>query len=226
VLAPTELELDALADVVLVSEGDAGALGWPATAARRTRCASCPAPAWSSATRRRRQGNVRRGWTRSRSRHRGRSRTRSSTGGTDLSVYDPHGPLPGIEPSEAEMDPSRGTIPIELRNGKLARIAQWREQTGAENLSILQLIRRVSPQHRSFVGMPSQVADEWVHYVRRGPRTVSTSPRTWSPPRWRTSWTSWCRSFRSAARTEPNTRGRRCASTSACPLRADLQATA
>lgn len=28
------------------------------------------------------------------------------------------------------------------------------------------LVRRVTPRQRSFVGTPSQVADEWVHYVR------------------------------------------------------------
>ncbi|WP_436758330.1 NtaA/DmoA family FMN-dependent monooxygenase [Streptosporangium sp. V21-05] len=86
--------------------------------------------------------------------------------GTDLSAYDPHGPLPDIEPGEAELDPSRGTLPIERRTGKLALIARWREQAEAENLSIVRLVRRVTPQHRSFVGTPSQIADEWTHYVR------------------------------------------------------------
>ncbi|XVQ89022.1 NtaA/DmoA family FMN-dependent monooxygenase [Microbispora siamensis] len=85
---------------------------------------------------------------------------------TDLSGYDPHGPLPDIEPSQAELDPSRGTLPIERRTGKLATIARWREQAAAENLSILQLVRRVTPRERAFVGTPSQVADEWVRYVR------------------------------------------------------------
>ena len=44
-----------------------------------------------------------------------------------LSAYDPHGPLPDIEPVEGELDPSRGTIPIADRTGKLDRIRQWRE---------------------------------------------------------------------------------------------------
>ena len=43
--------------------------------------------------------------------------------GKDLSGYDPDGPLPDIDPADGELDPSRGTIPIELRTGKLARIA-------------------------------------------------------------------------------------------------------
>ncbi|MBB5625251.1 NtaA/DmoA family FMN-dependent monooxygenase [Sphaerisporangium krabiense] len=85
---------------------------------------------------------------------------------TDLSAYDPHGPLPDIEPGTGELDPSRGTLPIDLRTGKLATIARWRELAAAENLSIVQLVRRVSPRQRSFVGTPSQIADEWVHYVR------------------------------------------------------------
>ncbi|MBE3016233.1 NtaA/DmoA family FMN-dependent monooxygenase [Microbispora sp. NEAU-D428] len=85
---------------------------------------------------------------------------------TDLSDYDPHGPLPDIEPSQAELDPSRGTLPIERRTGKLATIARWREQAAAEKLSILQLVRRVTPRERAFVGTASQVADEWVRYVR------------------------------------------------------------
>ncbi|WP_066360193.1 NtaA/DmoA family FMN-dependent monooxygenase [Herbidospora mongoliensis] len=85
---------------------------------------------------------------------------------TDLSAYDPNGPLPGIEPSEGELDPSRGTIPIERRTGKHALIAEWRALSEAENLSILQLVRRVTPEHRTFVGTPSQIADEWTHYVR------------------------------------------------------------
>ncbi|MDB4872589.1 MAG: F420-dependent methylene-tetrahydromethanopterin reductase [Gemmatimonadales bacterium] len=86
--------------------------------------------------------------------------------GTDLSAYDPHGPLPDIDPSEEELDPSRGTIPIEWRSGKLARIAQWREQAEQQNLSILDLAREVAPRHPPFVGTPSQVADRWVEYVR------------------------------------------------------------
>jgi hypothetical protein len=47
--------------------------------------------------------------------------------GTDLSVYDPDGPLPDIEPSADELDPSRGTIMIERRSGKLALIQGWRD---------------------------------------------------------------------------------------------------
>ncbi len=86
--------------------------------------------------------------------------------GADLSAYDPNGPLPDIAPSEGELDPSRGTIPIEQRTGKLERIAAWRERAQEQNLSMLQLYREVSPRERWFVGTPAQIADQWVHYVR------------------------------------------------------------
>jgi alkanesulfonate monooxygenase SsuD/methylene tetrahydromethanopterin reductase-like flavin-dependent oxidoreductase (luciferase family) len=89
--------------------------------------------------------------------------------GTDLSGYDPDGPLPDIEPVEGELDPSRGTIPIERRTGKAAQVAQWRELAEAKQLSIRQLALEVAPGQRAgFVGTPSQVADEWAHYVRTG----------------------------------------------------------
>ncbi|GAB3282573.1 NtaA/DmoA family FMN-dependent monooxygenase [Kineosporia babensis] len=86
--------------------------------------------------------------------------------GSDLSAYDPHGPLPDIEPTDAELDPSRGTISIADRTGKLDRIAAWRTLAAEKNLSILGLYREVSPRERSFVGTPAQIADLWVHYVR------------------------------------------------------------
>lgn len=86
--------------------------------------------------------------------------------GTDLSAYDPDGPLPEIEPSEDELDPSRGTISIERRSGKLALIQKWRELAAERGLSIRELALEVSPGHASFVGTPAQIADEWTRYVR------------------------------------------------------------
>ncbi|GAA1033198.1 MULTISPECIES: LLM class flavin-dependent oxidoreductase [Amycolatopsis] len=85
--------------------------------------------------------------------------------GQDLSAFDPHGPLPDVEPAEGELDPSRGTISIEHRTGKLERIQQWRELAEAKNLSIHQLVQEVEPRHHSFVGTPAQVADEWARYA-------------------------------------------------------------
>jgi len=85
--------------------------------------------------------------------------------GTDLSAYDPDGPLPDIEPSEGELDPSRGTISVERRSGKLALIRKWRELAAERGLSIRELALEVSPGSPSFVGTPSAVADEWTRYV-------------------------------------------------------------
>lgn len=88
--------------------------------------------------------------------------------GVDLSAYDPDGPLPDIEPSDAELDPSRGTISIDRRSGKRALIESWRTRVAAENLSIRQLALQVSPGRPPFVGTPGQVADEWARYARAG----------------------------------------------------------
>ncbi|MFF4835428.1 NtaA/DmoA family FMN-dependent monooxygenase [Streptomyces sp. NPDC001315] len=85
--------------------------------------------------------------------------------GTDLSAYDPDGPLPDIEPSEDELDPSRGTIAIAHRTGKTALIRKWRELATERDLSIRQLVLEVAPGHPAFVGTPSAVADEWTRYV-------------------------------------------------------------
>ena len=86
--------------------------------------------------------------------------------GTDLSGYDPDGPLPDIEPVEGELDPSRGTISIEHRTGKLERIRKWRELAAERGLSIRDLALQVAPGHPAFVGTPSQIADEWTRSVR------------------------------------------------------------
>jgi alkanesulfonate monooxygenase SsuD/methylene tetrahydromethanopterin reductase-like flavin-dependent oxidoreductase (luciferase family) len=86
--------------------------------------------------------------------------------GTDLSAYDPDGPLPDIEPTEDELDPSRGTIAIERRSGKLELIQSWRDLAAERGLSIRQLVLEVSGGHASFVGTPGQIADTWAHYVR------------------------------------------------------------
>jgi FMN-dependent oxidoreductase (nitrilotriacetate monooxygenase family) len=86
--------------------------------------------------------------------------------GQDLSAYDPDGPLPDIEPTEDELDPSRGTISIANRTGKLGIIEGWRALAAEKHLSIRQLVLEVSPTQRFFVGTPAQVAETWIHYVR------------------------------------------------------------
>jgi len=86
--------------------------------------------------------------------------------GRDLSAYDPDGPLPDIEPSTDELDPSRGTIAIERRTGKLQLIESWRDLAAEQGLSIRQLVLEVSGGHATFTGTPGQIADTWAHYVR------------------------------------------------------------
>jgi FMN-dependent oxidoreductase (nitrilotriacetate monooxygenase family) len=88
--------------------------------------------------------------------------------GRDLSAYDPDGPLPDIEPSAEELDPSRGTIAIERRSGKLQLIEGWRDLAAERGLSIRQLVLEVSGGHATFTGTAGQIADTWAHYVRTG----------------------------------------------------------
>ncbi|MFJ9161574.1 NtaA/DmoA family FMN-dependent monooxygenase [Streptomyces griseoviridis] len=103
--------------------------------------------------------------------------------GTDLSAYDPDGPLPDIEPTADELDPSRGTVAVEHRTGKLALVQKWRALAAERDLSIKELVREVSPVHPTFVGTPGAVADEWARYLRDGavdgfnlaPHTLPTS---------------------------------------------------
>ncbi|MBM9469276.1 NtaA/DmoA family FMN-dependent monooxygenase [Nakamurella leprariae] len=86
--------------------------------------------------------------------------------GKDLSAYDPDGPLPDIDPVENELDPSRGTLAIDQRTGKLAQIDRWRAQAAEQGLSIRELALSIAGGHRTFVGTPSEIADTWTHFVR------------------------------------------------------------
>jgi FMN-dependent oxidoreductase (nitrilotriacetate monooxygenase family) len=74
---------------------------------------------------------------------------------TDLSSYDPDGPLPEVEPTD---DPTitQGRV----RHGDPKAVAAaWRGRAEAENLSIRELIIAVTSRQQ-FVGTPAQVADE------------------------------------------------------------------
>ncbi len=73
----------------------------------------------------------------------------------DLSVYDPDGPLPDLEPAD---DPT--VTQGRVRHGDpKALAAMWRERAEAENLSIRELVIAVTSRQQ-FVGTPAQVADE------------------------------------------------------------------
>ena len=142
------------------------ARGWPGTAGRRTRCEISRAPPWCSATRPPRREERARWITREQTTGPRAIAFLEQYWGKDLSGYDPDGPLPDIDPADGELDPSRGTIPIELRTGKLERIAGWRKLSAERGLSIRDLVIEVTPRHNAFVGTPGQVADEWTRYVR------------------------------------------------------------
>jgi alkanesulfonate monooxygenase SsuD/methylene tetrahydromethanopterin reductase-like flavin-dependent oxidoreductase (luciferase family) len=86
--------------------------------------------------------------------------------GKDLSAYDPEGPLPDIDPVDTELDPSRGTLSIDARTGKLDQIERWRKLASDKGLSIRELVLEVSPASRFHSGTPAQVADRWTELVR------------------------------------------------------------
>lgn len=87
--------------------------------------------------------------------------------GTDLSSYDPDGPLPDIDPVVAETDVTRGSGFAGVKVQQL--IAQWREQAEAESLSIRAFVtKRSSRLDSSFVGSYTEIADELARYARNG----------------------------------------------------------
>lgn len=83
--------------------------------------------------------------------------------GTDLTSYDPDGPLPDIDPDFDNTSITRGRV----RHVKDPRpVAQaWRDKAEAENLSIRELVIEVSAR-QSFVGTPSTVAEEMNRYIQ------------------------------------------------------------
>jgi FMN-dependent oxidoreductase (nitrilotriacetate monooxygenase family) len=83
--------------------------------------------------------------------------------GRDLTAYDPEGPLPDIEPDLGGASVTRGRVRHDRDVAATAR--QWRELAEAENLSIRELVIRVSGRH-SFVGTPQHVAEEINRYVQ------------------------------------------------------------
>jgi FMN-dependent oxidoreductase (nitrilotriacetate monooxygenase family) len=82
---------------------------------------------------------------------------------TDLSGYDPDGPLPASDPSGADE-----TI-IQGRAGqypdRLATANEWRARAAQKNLSIRELIIEVTGR-QSFIGTPARVAAELDTYVQ------------------------------------------------------------
>ena len=75
--------------------------------------------------------------------------------GTDLSAYDPDGPLPEIDPVQEVSGETRGAG-FRAAQAKATADA-WRERAAAEKLSIRELVIRLN-SGRGFVGSPSSVA--------------------------------------------------------------------
>ncbi len=80
----------------------------------------------------------------------------------DLSDLDPDGPLPPFDPDLAAPDISRGRVP--LTDDRMKTAQQWRERAEAKGLSIRELMIEVA-NPASFIGTPSQVADQIVERV-------------------------------------------------------------
>lgn len=85
--------------------------------------------------------------------------------GTDLSAYDPEGPLPDIDPVQDVTGETRGAG-FRAAQAKTTADA-WRERAEAENLSIRELVIRLN-SGRGFVGSPSSVAATLQRYADAG----------------------------------------------------------
>jgi FMN-dependent oxidoreductase (nitrilotriacetate monooxygenase family) len=85
--------------------------------------------------------------------------------GTDLSAYDPDGPLPEIDPVQDVTGETRGAG-FRAAQAKTTADA-WRERAAAEKLSIRELVIRLN-SGRGFVGSPSSVAATLQRYADAG----------------------------------------------------------
>jgi FMN-dependent oxidoreductase (nitrilotriacetate monooxygenase family) len=76
---------------------------------------------------------------------------------SDLSGYDPDGPLPSIDPDLGEHTVARGRASVRMHRDRLATANEWRAKAAAEQLSIRQLIVEVTGR-QTFVGSPATIA--------------------------------------------------------------------
>lgn len=83
--------------------------------------------------------------------------------GTDLSAYDPDGPLPEIDPVVDSGGVSQGRVQHVKDPRPL--VEKWRALSKEKNLSIRELVVEVSGNH-SFVGTPGEIADRMNLYVQ------------------------------------------------------------
>ena len=83
--------------------------------------------------------------------------------GRDLSGYDPHGPLPEIDPDYAGSGVVAGRANAATANPE--QVKAWRDLAAAEKLGIRDLVIRVSARE-SFVGTASQIAETIDRHVQ------------------------------------------------------------
>ncbi|RSD14045.1 NtaA/DmoA family FMN-dependent monooxygenase [Amycolatopsis eburnea] len=76
---------------------------------------------------------------------------------TELSAYDPDGPLPESDPVLGDHTIARGRASVRMYRDPLATAREWRQLAEAKNLSIRELIIEVTAR-QTFIGSPSTVA--------------------------------------------------------------------
>ncbi|GAA4202019.1 NtaA/DmoA family FMN-dependent monooxygenase [Actinocatenispora rupis] len=81
---------------------------------------------------------------------------------TDLSQYDPDGPLPAEDPDDTAPSIIQGRT--RQRDDRVATARRWRDLAEARGLSIRDLIIEVTGR-QAFVGTPDRVATEMIRYV-------------------------------------------------------------
>lgn len=85
--------------------------------------------------------------------------------GTDLSAYDPDGPLPDVDPVSDSTGETRGTM---LHGRRAKRLADsWRERAGAQGLSIRQFVAQLADA-KSLVGSAVDLAARIERYLDAG----------------------------------------------------------
>jgi FMN-dependent oxidoreductase (nitrilotriacetate monooxygenase family) len=84
---------------------------------------------------------------------------------TDLSGYDPDGPLPESDPVPGENTVAKGRASVRMHKDPLATARQWRELAAEKQLSIRQLMVEVSAR-QTFIGSPATVAETINHFVQ------------------------------------------------------------
>jgi FMN-dependent oxidoreductase (nitrilotriacetate monooxygenase family) len=77
----------------------------------------------------------------------------------DLSAYDPDGPLPRTDPVAGENTIAKGRASVRMHRDPLAVADQWRAVAEAEDLSIRELVIKMTAR-QTFVGSPLTVAEE------------------------------------------------------------------